>query len=92
MIKALGQKLIELQDAVEVGEREDGETATADSSVANADIAGDKAAKGNKDGSFQELISTANIDNNKVFSLRSQNLSFEVDYNAYETRFWPRVR
>lgn len=27
-----------------------------------------------------------------MYSLRSQNLSFEVDYNIFETRFWPRVR
>ena len=31
-------------------------------------------------------------DRQKVFSLRSQNLGFEVDYNIFETRFWPRVR
>lgn len=37
-------------------------------------------------------INVQSIDTDKVFSLRSQNLSFEVDYNIFETRFWPRVR
>ena len=26
-----------------------------------------------------------------VYSLRGQNLSFEVDYNIFMTRFWPKV-
>ena len=38
------------------------------------------------------LISVVDSDKNKCFSLRSQNLSFEVDYNIFETRFWPRAR
>ena len=38
------------------------------------------------------LISVVDSERNKVFSLRSQNLSFEVDFNIFESRFWPRVR
>ena len=38
------------------------------------------------------LITAMGVDKNKVYSLRSQNLSFEVDFNIFETRFWPRVR
>ena len=38
------------------------------------------------------LFSVVDSERNKVFSLRSQNLSFEVDFSIFETRFWPRVR
>ena len=38
------------------------------------------------------LFSVIDSDQNKVFSLRSQNLSFEVEFNIFESRFWPRVR
>ena len=53
--------------------------------------------KGGKDDvndgySMMNVINVVETGKDKFFSLRSQNLSFEVDYNMFELRFWPRVR
>lgn len=94
MIQQLGQKLIDMQEHLDdIGDRilDEEEVLERPKLERNQDGKGEKNNPYQHD-NLMNIISTAGLEKNKVFSLRSQNLSFEVDFNVFESRFWPRVR